>query len=424
MIRWIMHVLKPKTAMALEHLLLWYFSMTAKRRRCKTPSPWILVARTDGLGDFILWQSAAQEMRRHYPDKKIALMLETEKPTQELAQILPLFDDVFSVDIHCYVRFGTIFKMRKRSFDTILQPVYSRLSFTDILIFAARADNRVTIDSNGQLMTAWEWKMSNRGYDKILPADPSIRHELVRNGEIMRGLGDKDFKASMPFLPVLAPNPIKNGPYLMVFPAGSWKGKQWPAKSFSEALGWLQKETHFHIYLCGGEADIPICQEIINGMQNQNGIHIAAGSHSLVQTVEAIRGANLVFGNDTGAIHIAAACHVPSVAITADREIGRFLPYEIEAPQPQDVPPVCIHGGLSCRGCLPNGWKECPVTKDKMGLLPCIEVISVEAVCQVLKKVLRGESRFGEKSERVAEQFDFCVAASEIKMDAASHKDE
>ena len=66
---------KPVLAHQLEMILLWYYSKTAKYRRPSKTTGKILLARTDGLGDFIIWLSCAKAFRQLYPEKKIVLML-------------------------------------------------------------------------------------------------------------------------------------------------------------------------------------------------------------------------------------------------------------------------------------------------------------------------------------------------------------
>ncbi|RHO87809.1 hypothetical protein [Clostridium sp. AF37-7] len=97
---------KPVLAHQLEMILLWYYSKTAKYRRPSKTTGKILLARTDGLGDFIIWLSCAKAFRQLYPEKKIVLMLDSIKPTKHFAESMPqYFDEVFNIDIHNYTRF-------------------------------------------------------------------------------------------------------------------------------------------------------------------------------------------------------------------------------------------------------------------------------------------------------------------------------
>ena len=77
---------KPVLAHQLEMILLWYYSKTAKYRRPSKTTGKILLARTDGLGDFIIWLSCAKAFRQLYPEKKIVLMLDSIKPTKHFAE--------------------------------------------------------------------------------------------------------------------------------------------------------------------------------------------------------------------------------------------------------------------------------------------------------------------------------------------------
>ena len=153
--------LKPLVAHQLEMFLLWYYSATAKQRRPKHETGRILLARTDGLGDFIIWLSCAQKFRELYPDKKIVVMLDSIKPTLELVQEMPQwFDEVFNIDIHNYTRFFEFRKMQKMEFDLLIQPAYSRVAFTDVCLQSRKTyysghQRKISFQDTAQVDKSW-----------------------------------------------------------------------------------------------------------------------------------------------------------------------------------------------------------------------------------------------------------------------------
>ena len=66
------------------------------------------------------------------------LLFDKRKPTPQLARYDRVIDSFLSVHIVTWKRFLSVFQMYRRSYDVIIQPVYSRLAFTDILVFAAK----------------------------------------------------------------------------------------------------------------------------------------------------------------------------------------------------------------------------------------------------------------------------------------------
>lgn len=66
--------------------------------------------------------------------------------------------------------------------------------------------------------------------------------------------------------------------------------------------------------MCGSLEEKSICNEIIEILRSVPVLNLA-GKTSLVELVEVIRGAKMLVGNDSSAIHIAAATGTPSVCI-------------------------------------------------------------------------------------------------------------
>lgn len=139
---------------------------------------------------------------------------------------------------------------------------------------------------------------------------------------------------------------------------------------------------------CGGADDYETAVEIQKEMKLSKAVTIFAGEHDICQSFELIRHADLVFGNDTGAIHIAAVCRIPSVAIVVGREMGRFFPYEVEESTGNEVYPIPVFASMPCAGCLLEENRVCAITRRDPERLPCIDKISVEQVQAALENFL------------------------------------
>ena len=389
----IIKLLKPVIADHLEMFLLAYYSRTAKRRRCKQETGRILLARTDGLGDFIIWLSCAEELKKLYPNKKVVLMLDSTKPTIQLAKNMPhMFDEVFNIDIHNYTRFFSVLKMRKMKFDLVIQPVYTRVIYTDILLFACRANKRITLDTNSKFLTEKQLKLSNRGFDQIIPASDGVKHELVRCGELMRGLGAREFNAG---LPILGKQSKRTDNYFISFPAASTPTKMWQPEKYAQVYTDIIRKTGWDCVLSGGTEDIAFLNEIVKMVNIKSKINVIAGKYDLYSSIDIIKKANMAIGNDTGPMHIAVACGTPSIVLMGDNEIGRFFPYTSET---GDVPSLLVvDANLECKGC--NAIKDipCRYPYGSRGAYRCIESITVEccleAVDQLLNRVVNNNEK-------------------------------
>lgn len=376
--------LKPIVAHQLEMILLRYYSATAKWRRPKQETGKILLARTDGLGDFIIWLSCAQKFRELYPDKKIVVMLDSIKPTLELARTMPQwFDEVFNIDIHNYTRFFEFRKMQKMEFDLVIQPAYSRVAFTDILVFACKAGKRITLDTNAKFLSKAQFRWTNYGYDQIISASPGIKHELIRCAELIRGLGDESFQVGFPDLCEVN---RKREHYFVGFPAASGPTKIWEPEKYAAVLDAIIEETGWECILSGGQADAALVEEVLSNMQYGESVKNYAGRYSLSQTIHLLNGSLMAIGNDTGAMHIAAACRVPSVVLMGDNELGRFFPYECE--KKEMLPLWVVDANLECKGC--NAMKDvpCKYPFGKRGTYYCITSITVEKCMEAVNQCL------------------------------------
>lgn len=398
----ILQILKPFIAQWLEAMLLIYYSKTAKSRRCKQETGRILLARTDGLGDFIIWLSCAEEFKKLFPNKKIVLMLDSTKPTLELAEKMPhLFDEVFNIDIHNYTRFFSIWKMRKMEFDVVVQPVYSRVIFTDILLFACRADKRITLDTNSKFLTERQLKLSNRGFDQIVSASGEIKHELIRCGELMRGLGAKDFRAG---LPVLETKRGEKEAFFISFPAASAQTKVWGTEKYAQVYTEIMRKTDWNCIIGGGKEDIPFLNEIVKMVGHKNKISVIAGKYNLSDTANIIKRAQMAIGNDTGAMHMAVACGTPSVVLMGDNEIGRFFPY---MPENGDIPKLwVVDADMQCKDC--NAVKDvpCKFPYGEKGAYHCVESITIEQCMVAVNQFLEMVGMKNERDDK-EEYFDF-----------------
>ena len=376
---------KPVLAHQLEMILLWYYSKTAKYRRPSKTTGKILLARTDGLGDFIIWLSCAKAFRQLYPEKKIVLMLDSIKPTKHFAESMPqYFDEVFNIDIHNYTRFFEFKRMMKLEFDEVIQPAYSRVAFTDILLFACKAGKRITLDTNAKFLSARQLTWTNRGYDQIIPTSGGIKHELIRCGELIRGLGWIDFKVGYPDMRQLYENKEN---YFVCFPAASGPTKIWEAEKYAYVLDKIIRKTGWSCKLCGGKEDFEQLSDVMEQMELKGQAENLAGRKTLPDTITLLNKGQMAIGNDTGAMYMAAACHIPSIVLMGDNELGRFFPYKAE--KGESLPLWVVDAGMSCQGC--NAMKDVPCRYPfgTKGVYRCIELISKEHCMDVVEIALK-----------------------------------
>lgn len=115
---------------------------------------------------------------------------------------------------------------------------------------------------------------------------------------------------------------------LMLFIGASHWTRRWPIDHFA-TLGRMYLETKCgDLYLAGGPHDGNRLKKLAKAMDDSSRVHILDGKRSLSHFVEDVANAKALIGNDTMAVHAAAALGVPCVIIANGISgKGGFWPY-------------------------------------------------------------------------------------------------
>jgi ADP-heptose:LPS heptosyltransferase len=170
--------------------------------------------------------------------------------------------------------------------------------------------------------------------------------------------------------------------YLVCFPAGTKNVtiKAWPADRFARLAAWATRERGVSTLVLGHESEAGVVEAVADAARAQ-GADVRswrAGDGDLATTVGLLARARLYLGNDTGAMHLAAAAGVPVVAIFGGGHWPRFLPVSSRG---------AVHTRkLVCFGC---GWRDC-----FFGDGPCVNRVEEAAVRASVAHLLEGADGF------------------------------
>jgi lipopolysaccharide heptosyltransferase I len=139
--------------------------------------------------------------------------------------------------------------------------------------------------------------------DAVLPCDPVAEEALDKR---LRGIG--------------------SGDVVILNPGAGWGAKQWPAERYGEVAKALSKQGLRPIINFGPreEALAKIAQAASAGAA-------VVLSFSVGELVALMRRARLFIGGDTGPTHLAAALHVPVVALFGPTDPARNGPYHTQS---------------------------------------------------------------------------------------------
>lgn len=223
---------------------------------------------------------------------------------------------------------------------------------------------------------AWLARIPNRfGYDRdgrgvlltravAAPKRSEIpRHERFYYLELLRRLGVIDKIPESPFIR-LETAAAKKTKTIGVSPGAAYgNAKRWLPERFAEAAGKLAKARGASIALFGSAAERAICEQIA-GSLNGYGIENYAGQTTLAEFIDLAAACELFLTNDSGAMHIASALGVPTIAV--------FGATDDAATGPTGPNARVVRETVECSPCL---LRECPIDHRCMARVTADRVV-------------------------------------------------
>lgn len=171
--------------------------------------------------------------------------------------------------------------------------------------------------------------------------------------------------------------------FAVCYPAGTKNVtiKAWPADRYGRIAAWLAREKGMPTLVVGHASEAAVVDAAVSAAHGEGGTAVRAwrsGDDDLETMIGLLGTASLYVGNDTGAMHIAAAAGVPVVAVFGGGHWPRFLPVASRG---------SVHTRrLPCFGC---GWKECV-----FGDGPCVGRVEEHSVQASVLRVVDGTGGF------------------------------
>jgi lipopolysaccharide heptosyltransferase I len=159
-------------------------------------------------------------------------------------------------------------------------------------------------------------------------------------------------------------------PRIALAPMSRWPSKNWPAPCYADAARRIRAVKGGSVCITGGPADRPVCAAIESAVGKPAAN--VAGQLSLVQLGGLLREMDLVIGNDSGPVHMAAAVGTPTLAIFGPTDPARTGPY---GPSHRSATT-----SLPCRPCFS---RSC----HREGI-PCLQGITPEHVAEIALEML------------------------------------
>lgn len=152
------------------------------------------------------------------------------------------------------------------------------------------------------------------------------------------------------------------GRLVMLQPAARYWFKAWPEDRFAILADRLTTVQGCHVLIGGSPQDRELAERICRG--TRTGCTVIAGRTTLLEYAAILKRCVLFVGNDSGAMHMAAAMGTPLVALFGPSDPGEW--------GPRGGPAHAIYKGLDCRACFHPTCRR--------GAENCMQLITVDEV--------------------------------------------
>ena len=295
----------------------------------------ILVRATNWVGDAVMCVPALQALRERFPAARITILA---KPwVAGLYAREPFADEVIP---YAQGYWATARALRERRFDSalLLQNAFEAA----LIIWLARIPVRIGYnrDARGLLLTR----------AVPVPAVGDIpRHQRFYYLELLRRAGLIDRMPESDAIRLTRPG-VDVRPIVGVSPGAAYGGaKRWLPERFAEAASRVAAAHNAGIALFGSASERPVCDQIAALLPGREVVNYA-GRTTLAEFIDLAAACEVFLTNDSGAMHIASALGIPTVAV--------FGATDHEATGPTGSHARIVREPVECSPCL---LRECPI---------------------------------------------------------------
>ena len=370
-----------------------------KNRKSRAQNKDVALVRLDAIGDFVMWLDAAKEFRKNIEGK---VTLICNQVCCEIACNTGYFDEVIGVNYgklrhtsQVKYRWSMHRLLKDVRVEKAVQCTYSREIFSDMVMSAVSANEKITIDSPESILSRWTCRIAEPIYQKVIATPKEHVMEIHRNALFAGQVLGRHIRSGVPSIKEVerARSKVPVEQYYIMFLGASEQERMWPVEYFAKLAEKLHESVEYGCLkccLCGGKEEIYLANEFTERYCPKEKIISRVGQTSLPELIEVIRSAEFIVTNDTSAVHFAAAVNTQAFCIWGPWEYGRFLPYSVEKAEGRRLPVVCYHE-VECRNCLLDGTdktRECMRFIRREGIRRCLSGVTVDDVMEKIDQMI------------------------------------
>jgi ADP-heptose:LPS heptosyltransferase len=331
-----------------------------KKNNLKKKNKNIAIVFTNAIGDYIIFSSILPVLCEYYKNYKIYII--GYERWKDIAyknnNIEYIFFDRDKIKFNIRYIYNLLNKINCQRYSLAINPVYSRNLLSDLIIYTLKADLKIAFEGDLNNISLKNFKWANKKvYNKLIKVEKKNLKEIDYYNELLYTLG---VKLNTKVLPKIQYNKtasikinlllkevgiLKSDKFVVIMPGAQSSIRVWNIKNYIPICEFLIRHN-YKIIITGGSKEKQISEELNKNCHNQ--LINLTGKLNLTELAELYRLAHLYIGNDTGALHIAIAVGLPTIAILGGGHPFRFYPYG----------PInkhkCCTKKLDCFGC---NWK-------------------------------------------------------------------
>jgi heptosyltransferase-3 len=330
----------------------------------------ILAIKLRYLGDVLLATPTLHALKLAYPEARLTVLV--NRGTEDILRGSPHVDEILPLDRGSVLQQSRfILDIRRRRFDTVVDLTDGdRAAF---LTWISGAGVRIGFNA--------EQRWTGRCYTTVVTGGTGV-HRIERDLAALAPLGI-EARDRIPRI-WLGPEDdarvdqlaaqlgiARDRSWVVIQPGARYWFKAWPPERFAEVADRLNDRFGCQVLVAGSPQEAALTQVVVDHAKSRL-LNIAGRSD--VRTLAALlKRSTLFVGNDTGAMHIAAAVGAPVV--------GLFGPSDPLEWGPRGGRAEVIYKGLDCRVCFHPTCQR--------GEQNCMNLITVDEVMNAAARQIR-----------------------------------
>lgn len=313
--------------------------LAGSKLRPHTPSKLrrILLTRVQYLGDCVVFLPTIAAVKRAWPQARLDVFAGTSVG-EAVFKMCPLVDRVVRTDWGssrgAWDRVREIEAIRREHYDAVL--ISTQETGSAAKMFLAGIPFRAgfgVINHDGR-----EYRESSPALLSLVLEQHPNTHEVQSNIQLAKAVGGEDLSVEFCLRPtpragatveaLLESLNLKTGEFVCVHAGSKQIRNRWPLESFAQVCDYIQSQG-IGVVLVGSSGEQSLSEQLADLMPRKPAN--VTGRTDIDELAALLGRAAAFFGNNSGPMHLAAACRVPVVAVSgsSDPEVwGPWLPPE------------------------------------------------------------------------------------------------